>query len=603
MTNVNRYHRISDRTYPNFELIVSSFLYIVFAVALDNNAHAQTETANTTSSANTTELDEIIIEEEGEPETSLPLGIGISGETLTTAPGTAGDPLRALQTLPGMNFVEDGEPTPAVRGSRPGDNYFQVDFAPLGYLFHVGGLISVFNADLVESFDIYQSAYGPEFAGVTGAVFDVKLREPKTDRFRSSIDVNLFQAGALIEGPISETQSFYLAGRISYLDLLPGDQISEEDSFKIEQFPKYTDYQGKYVWKPNASHKLTAQINGASDLAQVVVEEDAEEVENDPVFAGTTKLNGQRDEQAVVWDFQANDRLSVKSLVSHVTGKTDLKFGGAGTVDVVEREIGLKTHATYQLSNRHDVSIGAQFNKGTADIDIALALPPCAEFEPDCFATGSEKQALQEKFDYTFSRAFIKDNWYVNDRLTLYPGVAFSSSEYRNEKFVEPRVSAEYALSEQTILSAGFGQYHQSPGYLERSSVYGNPNLDFSEALHAQVGVQRLFSNGWSVKSELYYKALDNLVTTDPELTYSNDGEGHAFGLDTLIRKNLTHKLSGWASISLSESRRKDKRTSESFVFDYDQPVNRAVSNLSPIGFTHRPYVSAQERSNHGRIL
>jgi len=162
--------------------------------------------------ADVTELDEIIVEEQGEPETELPLGIGISGETLRNAPGSGGDPVRTLQSLPGMTFTDDEESLPAVRGSRPGDNYFEADFAPVDYLFHVDGLISVFNADLIESFDIYQSAYGPEFAGVTGGVFDVKLRDPKTDQFTTTVDISLLQAGALVEGPISDTQSFYLAG-------------------------------------------------------------------------------------------------------------------------------------------------------------------------------------------------------------------------------------------------------------------------------------------------------------------------------------------------------------------------------------------------------
>jgi len=89
--------------------------------------------------------------------------------------------------------------------------------------------------------------------------------------------------------------------------------------------------------------------------------------------------------------------------------------------------------------------------------------------------------------------------------------------------------------------------------------------------------MQRFLNDGWSVKSELYYKLLDNLSTSDPLLNYSNDGEGHAYGLDTLVRKDLTDKFSGWASLSLSQARRKDKRTGESFVFDYDQPVNLSL--------------------------
>ncbi len=521
-----------------------------------------------------TELDEIVVEEEGEPEAELPLGIGISGETLRNAPGSGGDPVRTLQSLPGMTFTDDEESLPAVRGSRPGDNYFEADFAPVDYLFHVDGLISVFNADLIESFDIYQSAYGPEFAGVTGGVFDVKLRDPKTDRFRTTVDISLLQAGALIEGPISDTQSFYLAGRFSYLDLFLGDQLDEEDGIKIDQFPRYSDYQGKYVWKLSEDNRLTVQFNGAQDIAQINVAEDAEDIDTDPVLAGNYLFDTQFHEQALVWDHNASENFSIKSLLSHTYGNERGEFGGVGNYELDDEALLLKSRASYALSDQHELIVGAQVTRGEVDLDITAGLPNCGELDADCLLTGEQQVTLSEKFRFTTTQAYIKDNWYVTDRLALFPGVAFQSEDIRNNQFIEPRFAAEYSLSEKTVLSAGVGQYQQSPDFLESSEEFGNPNLGYSNALHAQVGAQHFINNGWSVKSELYYKALDNLSTSDPVLNYSNDGEGHAFGLDTLIRKDLTDKFSGWTSISFSQARRKDKRTGESFVFDYDQPVN-----------------------------
>jgi len=528
-------------------------------------------------SSEVTELEEIVVEEQGEPESELPLGIGISGETLRTAPGSAGDPVRTLQSLPGMTFTDDQESLPAVRGSRPGDNYFQADFSPLGYLFHVDGQISVFNADLIESFDIYQSAYGAEFVGVTGGVFDVKLRKPKTDRLRASVDISLLQAGALVEGPISDTQSFYLAGRLSYLDIFLGNQIDEEDGVKIEQFPKYSDYQGKYVWRPNENNNLTLQFNGAQDTAQINIADDAEEIDTDPGLAGKYSLDTLFHEQALVWEQQASDKLSFKSLLSHNYNKQEGELGGVGDYEVADENVILKSRASYALTNRHDLTVGAQLKYGEVDLDITASLPACGELDPDCFVTGVEKVTLTEKFKYSATQAYVKDNWYVTDRLTLYPSVAIQAENIRSNQFIEPRFAAEFALSEKTIFSAGVGQYRQPTDYLESSKEYGNPDLEYSNAIHAQVGVQRFLGAGWSVKSELYYKSLDNLSTSDPVLNYTNDGEGHAYGLDSLIRKDLTNKFSGWASISLSQARRKDKRTGESFVFDYDQPVNVSV--------------------------
>jgi len=520
------------------------------------------------------ELEEIIVEEEGEPETALPLGIGISGDTLSTAPGSGGDPLRTLQSLPGLTFSDDEEELPAVRGSRPGDNYFQADFAPTGYLFHLLGN-SVFNPELIESFDIYQSAYGPEFSGVTGGVFDVHLRAPKTDRLRGSFDISLYQAAGLVEGPISDTQSFYLAARFSYLDLIVGDELdTDEEGVSIIQFPKYSDYQGKYVWKPGERNTVTVQLNGASDTAAVSIEEGAEDIDTDPIFAGTTALEALLHEQAIVWDHKANDRLSFKSLLSHNLFEEKGELGGAGTFDLAGDSVLLKSHASYALSEHHDVKLGAEIGHTDIDLDASFNLPQCGELDVECFATDAERQTDTIDETITGIKAFIKDNWYVTDRLTLFPGLNFQSENYLDKQFVEPRLAAEFALSDSTILSAGFGEYNQSPDYAISSEVFGNPDIDYSHALHAQVGMQRFFNQGWSVKSELYFKSLDKLATSDDELNYTNDGKGSAYGLDTLIRKNLTDKFSGWASISLSKANRTDKRTGESFVFDHDQPFN-----------------------------
>lgn len=206
------------------------------------------------------ELDAVVVEDTGDPEPTLPLGIGVSGETLSKAPGSAGDPLRTLQSIPGMAFTDDESAVPAVRGSRPDDNYFQTDCVPTGYLFHAGGAISVYNPSLVKSFSINPSAYGAEFYGVTGGIFDVELRDPKSDRFHATIDFSFLHAGALIEGPVTENQSFYSGGRFSLIDIFIEDQLPEEDGIQFTQFPKYTDYQGKYVWNFDSGSKLIAQI-------------------------------------------------------------------------------------------------------------------------------------------------------------------------------------------------------------------------------------------------------------------------------------------------------------------------------------------------------
>lgn len=278
--------------------------------------------------------------------------------------------------------------------------------------------------------------------------------------------------------------------------------------------------------------------------------------------------------------------LSFKTLLSHVNNVQEGEFGGVGTVDIASDRLLLKNQTNIVLNDEHELVVGASVTREQADVDLALSIVPCGELDPECLFTGSQRLESNENLTFSTLHTYIKDNWYVTDKLTVYPGLVLQYEDLLDKHFIEPRLSLEYSLSDATLLSAGIGQYQQAPGFLELDDTFGNPDISYSNALHAQVGIQKDISKDWFVKSELYYKSLDKLITSDEELNYTNDGEGHAFGLDTLIRKNLTNKLSGWASVSLSRARRKDKRTGEEFVFEYDQPVN--VSLVSQYQFNKK---------------
>ncbi len=527
--------------------------------------------------AEITILEEVVIEQEGEPEPDLPLGIGISGETLKKIPGSSGDPLRGLQSLPGLAFADDSGAEPAVRGSRPGDNYYEVDFIPVGYLFHAGGVISVFNSELVDSFSLYPSAYGAEYAGVTGAVVDVRLRDPKTDRFHTTIDASFLQTGVLLEGPVSDTQSFYLAGRMSYLDLFVKDQLDDEDGIEFKQFPKYTDYQGKYLWQLGEGSQLNFQMSGATDEQELVIADDSEEIDNEPIFAGRHLDSSRFDGQGVVWNKELANRIRVKSAIAHGYSAGKSQVGNAGRSDIkIDRWL-LKSHATVPVSQKHDFTFGAEAAHIKADIEVAFNDPACTEFETDCLITDAQRITTTQTLKISSGHLFLKDSWFSTDRLTLISALAVQSEDYLDKTFIEPRFSMEYTLPDDWILTAGLGQYHQIPQFNQINKDFGNPDLDYIEALHSVVGLQKKFVNGWDVKSELYYKKLNKLVTGNELSRYSNDGEGYAVGLDTLIRKKVSSKLSGWLALSLSKAKRKNTLTGDSFAFDFDQPFNTTL--------------------------
>jgi hypothetical protein len=94
------------------------------------------------------------------------------------------------------------------------------------------------------------------------------------------------------------------------------------------------------------------------------------------------------------------------------------------------------------------------------------------------------------------------------------------------------------------------------------------------------LGAEKRFAKGWSVMTEGYYKNFDKLVTSDPVNKYANNGVGRAYGVDFMVRRDHTGRLSGWFGLALSKAERKDNAQGQYFDFEYDRPVDvKLVAN------------------------
>jgi hypothetical protein len=525
----------------------------------------------------TEHLEQMTVTPDQEPaslEAAPPLGYRIDSKTLTEMPGSGSDPLRTMQALPGVTVNDDSSADPAIRGSRPEDNSYFVDFLPTGYLFHAGGTVSVFNAQLVESFDYYPAAYGAEYAGGTGAVIDTRLRDPRNDAFSSTFDISMLQAGVLIEGPVSDTQSFYLAGRMSYMDLLLEDMVEDnEDGIEFTQFPRYTDYQGKYLWQFQDGSRIRIQATGASDDMEVNLASDSKAAQNEPVLIGTHSNDTAYHSQGVVWENTPGSNVPTLA-VGHMNTETSAQAATAGDWDVETDIWYAKGRWVQPLGTEHLVALGGQVSNLSVDYNLNFRDTGCTEFDVDCSYTDSDQLSSDAQVEVTSKQLYIEENWYPNELFAITAGLSGQHEDYLNEAFLEPRLRIEYAPQPNWTYIAGLGRYHQMPSLIQVEKVFGNPQLSHFDATHYVAGIEHIGMNGWEWKSEVYYKAIDNLVSSDPLTRYNNTGEGKAAGVELLLRKIRTNRWSGWLSLALSKAERTNTVTGESFPFEYDQPVS-----------------------------
>ena len=149
-------------------------------------------------------LETIIVEAEPfqkRPQRTLP------GDLLRRAPGSAGDPLRGIARLPSVGTVNDFFGALSVRGGAPGDNLYYFDRLPLGYPYHLLGIVSVMSSETIGKVDVHPGGFGAEFGADSQAVIDIHSRPQKLESF-GWLDGMLKPSFIYSEGSLSGALSF-----------------------------------------------------------------------------------------------------------------------------------------------------------------------------------------------------------------------------------------------------------------------------------------------------------------------------------------------------------------------------------------------------------
>ncbi len=506
----------------------------------------------------------------------------LTGDELRSVPGTGGDPMKALQALPGVAVADDSSSAPAVRGSRPDDNAYYIDFLPVGYLFHVGGLVSVVHSDLVDKFELYSAAFGPEYADAIGAVLDVTLRPPRTDKLGGTLNVSLLGADFLVEGPVNDKQSFYFAVKRSYLDLLI-DTVEDEDSGVIVTVPRYSDYQGKYIWNLTPGHSLSFHATGASDHLDFKIPASSGLGTQQPVLAGDSAIDTSYGTQAVVWDADFGPSTSNKLALGHTLDVNTSLVGTALKATARSHTGFLREQFKFKPGADHQAALGGSLEAVRARYDIDVQDARCTEFDPACDYTSADRKRVTGRIDASVTNLYAKDRWQMAPEWAFTGGVHFTHDNYLHRRYTEPRLGVEWQWSPSLLFTAAWGRHNQFPDGEQVLDGLGNTGLWHLRATHSVLGVSQQWGGGWSWRVEAYEKKFTDFVVADPALNYVNGASGQAHGLELLLKKDaakegastsrLSGRLSGWLSLSLSRARRHNDQTGQDFPFSFDQPL------------------------------
>lgn len=545
----------------------------------------------------------------------------ISIETIERIPGTFGDPVKVVQNLPGVARSPFDFGLLIVRGSSPEDSGAHIDGVRVPQLFHFGGFRSILTPILLDSIDFYPGGYGGQYGRLTGGILDVKTRQKYEDTVHGLIQADLLDGSVALTGPIKAKKKrdpiggFVIAARRSYLDIIvPALAPSSVDLSRFV-FPRWFDVQGKVTLAPWDGHRFSLLAYVSQDRVGGRTEDPT-----DPNIAesqGDFQYRNDFWRSTLDWTMRAG---IVRNTMIFSVGQdfTRLAAGQLGTLGGDAFTVYLRDTADFDLNDKLTLEAGLDFVATKYRFDLT--------FNAYDFSTqGDDPNAEKEPLTITsVGDLIIPGIWVegqvklVDERVNLTPGLRYdlatSPGSFATHG-LDPRFRFRLTpdKARRIDIKGSAGLYNQPPQAFEIVDETGDPNLKNELSVQVTLGTELRFTDWLELEIEGFYKRLDRLVVfqgqgNGTDGAWGNTGDGHIYGGELFLRWLPYKNFTGWVSLTIQRSQRRDAIDEDFYWFDFDQPVilDVVASYELPYGFrvgARWRYVSGNPDTPIGRAI
>jgi outer membrane cobalamin receptor len=452
-------------------------------------------------------------------------------DVVTTA-SALGDFVGALQTLPGTTTVaEDGRLF--VRGGDANETQIFIDgirvftpYTPTTNNIPTRGRYSPFLFDgITFSTGGYSAEYGQ-------ALSSVLLLNTIDEPIQEKTDIGIMSVGLLL-GNTQKWKKSSLSVNSSYFNLAPYNAI----------FPDRNDWQkpfealaGEAVFRKQFEDGLL-KVYTAFDSTNFQLTQEDINLPDGLDF----KLKNYNFYSNASYSGVLNNDWSIFTGASYTHANNYIKVI-EDRIDNSENSAHLKLKFRKRFSNRFKLNIGAEQ-----------------------FFTDFDEKFRNESSDYNYgflndiSGMFSEADYIFSKRFAVKLGFRGEYSKLFDEFSISPRISLAVKTGTNSQLSMAYGNFHQQPN---------NDILKFFEDLQAEKTQHYILNyqytaNNRIFRAEAYRKEYSDLVSYPDEYPgfttqFSNDGDGHAQGLDIFWRDNQSVKnVDYWISYSYLDSERK----------------------------------------------
>lgn len=198
---------------------------------------------------------------------------------LLNATATMNDPIRVLQTLPGVASETDASARPIVRGGDVLEARVFLDGIPLIQPYHFGGAHSTLNQAAITNLSIYKSGFPAKYHNAQSAIITAESRNPLDDTLSINFDLNPLQYDFYLGLPLFDKKAgVFFQSQGSFQDAIFKGALSLVSTFMREggkkqvdrikrsiHLPDYRDIGGGLIIKPNDKIKFQIMDSYNSD--------------------------------------------------------------------------------------------------------------------------------------------------------------------------------------------------------------------------------------------------------------------------------------------------------------------------------------------------
>lgn len=505
----------------------------------------------------------------------------LTQEDFLMMPGAGYDPVKAVQNLTGVAQTQGAQIV--IQGSAPDDTGYMVNQHQIPLVFHFGGLSSVVMPNAVESVDYLSAGYGPEYGRAIGGLVGLNTRSPKTDRLHGLAYLDIFNSGAMVEGPINSKQSFLFAARKSYIGTVLAKVLEDEEGFNFTVAPTFSDVTGIYEYKINENNRFKFDVLGSQDEMKFLI---SKPVSNDPNLRGDfyNRTEFFRLIPRFVHDFDAKSSLdtSVATGMDRIIVRLNNQY-----LDIKAKRITTRAEYRREVSPRYKFFTGIDTQSSWNEVEVNLPKVYNNGGVSDPFSSGSRAVTKIES-NHGLYAAYIRNEIKPSEesKWTFSPNLRLETFEKTKDNLVSPRGNVRYALSESLNLRLASGLYYQPAQPQESDKNFGNEDIKPPKAIHVSTGFSKDFkggsSDGFLWNSGVFYKKLDDLIIPSSKLVsrngsltaenYSNAGEGRIYGLENQVKYHY-HDFTLTLAYTILKSTREEPGVSR-HSSQYDQTHN-----------------------------